>query len=86
MTTLTIEVPDEAARIAVENSRHAQMTLSEWIALRILGRSRIRSSRDLDELGYPKEWFAMTCGSLADVDDFVEPADRPPNPIAALNL
>lgn len=86
MTKLTIEVPDEAARIAAEKSRNARMTLSEWIALRILGRRGASSNGERDELGYTKGWFEKTCGSLSDVDDFVEPADRPPEPIPALNL
>lgn len=87
MTKLTIEVPDEAARLAKEKSRSARMTLSEWIALRILGGRRgMRSSIQRDNLGFPKGWFESTFASLADVDDFVEPADRPPEPSAALNL
>lgn len=86
MTKLTIEVPDEAARIAAEKSQNAHMTLSEWIALRILGRRGARSNGERDELGYPMGWYDKTCGSLSDVDDFIEPADRPPKAIPALNL
>ena len=78
MTTLTIELPDEAARIAAEKARRAHMTLGEWISLRIAGRRRRHEGSERDSLGYPLGWFDRTIGSLAEVNDFNEPADPPP--------
>lgn len=86
MTTLTIELPDETARLAAEQARRAHMTLSEWISARIAGRRRARGLGERDALGYPPGWFERTCGSLADVDDFCEPADPPVPPIGPLEL
>ena len=83
MTTLTIELPDAAIRIAEEKARRAHMTLEQWASLRIIGRGRARSPSDCDELGYPPGWFERTAGALADVNDFCEPEDRPEPPIAA---
>lgn len=84
MTTLTIELPDEAARIAAEEARRAHMTLSEWIGARIAGRRRVRGTGGRDGLGYPTGWFERSCGALADVEDFREPADPPAAPVAPL--
>ena len=86
MTTLTIELPDETARLAEERARQAQMTLSEWISTRIAGRRSARSRGERDRFGYPAGWFERTVGSLADVEDFCEPADPPLRPITPLNL
>lgn len=62
------------------------MTVSEWIAFRILGRRGPQSDGERDELGYPKGWFEKTCGSLSDVEDFVEPPDPVPERVPPLNL
>ena len=86
MTTLTIELPDEAARIAAEKARRAHMTLAEWVEMRIAGRRRARSTSERDALGYPAGWFERTSGSLADVEDFREQADPPAAPVAPLEL
>jgi hypothetical protein len=86
MTTVTIELPDEAARMAAEKARRAHMTLAEWIGMRIAGRRRAHSASDRDALGYPAGWFERTSGSLADVEDFREPADPPAAPVAPLEL
>jgi len=86
MTTLTIELPDEAARIAAEKARSAHMTLSEWVGMRIAGRRRARGAGARDALGYPAGWFERTGGSLADVEDFREPADPPATPVGPLEL
>ena len=84
MMILTIELPDEAARIAAENARRAHMTLAEWISARIAGRHRARAAGGRDGLGYPPGWFERTFGALADVEDFCEPADRPAAPVPPL--
>ena len=84
MTTLTIELADEAARIAAEEAHRAYMTLSEWIGIRIAGRRRVRSAAGCDALGYPTGWFERSCGGLADVEDFRDPADPPAAPVALL--
>jgi hypothetical protein len=86
MTTVTIELPDEAARIAAEKARRANMTLAEWIGVRIAGRRRTDKMGELDTMGYPAGWFERTAGSLADVDDLHEPVDVPAKPIAPLEL
>lgn len=86
MTTLTIELPDEAARIATAKARRAHMTLAEWVGLRIAGRRRARVTGERDALGYPPGWFERTSGSLADVADFREPADPSVPPVAPLEL
>lgn len=86
MTTVTIELPDEAARIAAEKARRANMTLAEWIGVRIAGRRKSGKRGEHDAMGYPSGWFERTAGSLADVDDFHEPADVPAKPIAPLEL
>ncbi len=86
MTTLTIELPDEAARIAADKARRAHMTLAEWVGLRIAGRRRARGTGGRDALGYPAGWFERTSGSLAEVEDFREPADPPVAPVAPLEL
>ena len=86
MTTLTIELPDEAARLAAEKARRAHMTLAEWAGLRIAGRRRARSAGGRDALGYPPGWFERTSGSLAEVEDFREAADPPVAPAAPLEL
>ena len=86
MTTLTIELPDEAARLAAEKARRAHMTLAEWVGMRIAGRRRARGAGGRDALGYPAGWFERTGGSLADVEDFREPADPPVAPVAPLEL
>lgn len=86
MTTLTIELPDEAARLAAEKARRAHMTLAEWVGVRIAGRRRARGAVGRDALGYPAGWFERTGGSLAEVEDFREPADPPVAPVAPLEL
>ena len=86
MTTLTIELEDHAARIATEKARRANLTLSEWIGDRISGRCRVRSAGERDASGYPVGWFERTAGSLAGVEDFREPGDPPPDPVAPLEL
>ncbi len=83
---LTIELDDHAAEVATEKARQANLTLSEWIADRIVGRSRKQDIGERDAMGYPIGWFERTAGSLADVEDFCEPADPPPPPIAPLEL
>ena len=84
MTKLTIELPDETARLAEEGARLARMSLGEWINLRIAGGRRPRSNEGLDDMGYPHGWFERTEGSLADVDDFEEPSDCPAKPVPSL--
>lgn len=86
MTTLTIELSDTDARIIEETARRANMTPSEWAALRIVGRNRRHMTEALDESGYPKGWFERHAGALADVDDFREPEDHPAPPIDAIEL
>lgn len=80
MATLTLELPDTVVRIAEEKARRANMTLSEWAALRIAG-SSVRATGELDEKGYPIGWFERHAGALADVEDFREPKDRLAPPI-----
>lgn len=82
MTTVTIRLPDEAARLAAEKARRAHMTLAEWVGMRIAGRRRARSACERDARGYPPGWFERISGSLADVEDFREPADPPLAPVA----
>ena len=86
MTTLTIELPDETARVAAEKARRAHMSLAEWISVRIAGRRGTRSAGMRDEMGYPRGWFERTGSALADVEDFREPADPAPTVIALLEL
>lgn len=86
MTTLTIELPEADARIAEEKARRANMTLSEWASLRIMGRTRVRAAGERDEKGYPIGWFERTDGALADVEDFREPEDHPAPPVAPIEL
>ena len=86
MVTLMIELPDADARIAEEKARHANMTLSEWVSLRIMGRTRVRAAGERDEKGYPIGWFERHAGALADVEDFREPEDHPEPPIAPIEL
>ena len=86
MTTLTIEIGDDDTRLAAEKARRANLTVSEWIARRIAGKSRVRASGVRDAMGYPTGWFERTAGSLADVEDFREPGDPRPAPIAPLDL
>jgi cytosine/adenosine deaminase-related metal-dependent hydrolase len=86
MTTLTIELPDEAARVAEAKARLAHMSLSEWIGSRIAGRRALRANGGRDAMGYPGGWFARTSGSLAGVDDFREPPDAPLKAVAPLEL
>jgi hypothetical protein len=86
MSTLTIELSDEAARMAAEKARRANMTLAEWIGMRIAGRRMARTVSDRDAMGYPPGWFERIRGSLADVEDFREPADPPVAPVAPLEL
>ena len=86
MTTLTIELPDEAARLATEKARRAHLTLAEWVRVRIAGRRRTREVAERDRLGYPPGWFERTCGSLAGVEDFREPADAPAAPVPPIEL
>ena len=83
---LTIELPDADARLAEEKARRANMTLSEWAALRIVGRTRLRAAGERDEKGYPIGWFERHAGALADVEDFREPEDRPAPPIDPIEL
>ena len=84
MTTLTIELPDDAARFSSAQARRTHMSLSEWIGLRIAGRRGLRSAGERDESGYPRGWFERTAGVLADVEDFREPVDPPPATISPL--
>lgn len=86
MTTLTIELPDEAARVASEKARRAHMSLAEWIGVRIAGRRGAHGAGERDEMGYPRGWFERTGGALTDVEDFCEPPDAPPTVIAPLEL
>ena len=86
MTTLTIELPDDDARLAAEKARRAHMTLAEWIGLRIAGRRGAGNAGERDALGFPAGWFERTSGSLAEVEDFREPADPPVAPVAPLEL
>ena len=86
MTTLTIELPDEAARQAEAEARRARVSVSEWIAARILGRRRPRADIARDDRGYPLGWFEQTHGSLADVQDLVPPADTPPEAVRSIEL
>jgi hypothetical protein len=86
MTTLTIELPDEAARAAIEKARRANMTVTEWIRVRIAGRRPAVATGERDTLGYPIGWFERTGGSLAAVEDFEEPNDPPAQLIPPLEL
>ena len=86
MTTLTIELPDEAARTAAEKARRAHMSLAEWIGVRIAGRRGTRGTGLRDEMGYPRGWFERTGGALADVEDLREPTDPAPTVIAPLEF
>ena len=86
MTRLTIELDDYAAEVAIEKARQANLTLSEWLADHIVGASRKQFAGERDAMGYPIGWFERTFGSLADVEDFCEPADPPPPPISPLDL
>ena len=86
MIILNIELPDEAVRIAEEGARRANMSLADWIGLRIAGRRGVRAEGDFDDKGYPLGWCERTCGSLEDMEDFCEPADPPPTPIAPMIL
>ena len=86
MTTLMIEIEDDAARLAAEKARRANLTVSEWIARRIAGRSRVRTTGARDALGYPAGWFERTTGALAGVEDFCEPGDAPLAPVAPLEI
>ena len=86
MTTLTIELPDEAARLATEKARRAHLTLAEWVRVRIAGRGRTRAAAERDSLGYPPGWFERTCGSLSEVEDFREPADPAAAPMPPIEL
>ena len=86
MTTLTIELPDEAARHATEQARRAHLTLAEWVRVRIAGRRGMREVAERDRLGYPPGWFERTCGSLAGVEDFREPADAAVAPLPPIEL
>ena len=62
MTTLTIELPDDTARLATEKARRAHMTLAEWVRVRIAGRRRTTGATDRDALGYPAGWFELAKG------------------------
>ena len=84
MTTLMIEIEDDAARLAAAKARRANLTVSEWIARRIAGRSRVRTAGTRDALGYPTGWFERTTGALVGVEDFCEPADLSPTPVGPL--
>lgn len=86
MKALTIELPDEAVRMAETKARLAHMSLSEWVGTRIAGRRALRMSSGRDAMGYPNGWFSRTTGALADVEDFREPSDAPPNPVPPLEL
>jgi hypothetical protein len=86
MTTLTLELPDETAQLAAESARRANMTVAEWVGMRIAGRTGPRVKGERDALGYPLGWFERTYGALAKVEDFREPADPPVTPIAPLEL
>jgi len=86
MKILTIELEDDAAQLATEKARRANLTVSEWIGDRIAGRCRVRAAGARDALGYPAGWFERTAGSLAGEEDFHEPADPPPTPVAPLEL
>jgi hypothetical protein len=61
------------------------MTLAEWAGMRIAGRRMARGVGERDALSYPLGWFERTDGSLAEVEDFREPADPPvgngPSPV-----
>jgi hypothetical protein len=85
MTTLTIELPDEAARLAAEKASRVHLTLAEWVRLRIVGR-RARAVVERDGFGYPMGWFERTCGSLAGVEDFREPEDSMVEPVPPIEL
>lgn len=84
MSTLTIELPDETARLAAEKAGQVNLTLAEWVSLRIAGRSRVRAATALDDMGYPSGWFEHTAGSLAEVEDFREPDDFSELPVGPL--
>jgi hypothetical protein len=86
MSTLTIELSDEAARIAAEKARRAHMTLAEWAGMRIAGRRRARDVSGRDAMGYPPGWFERTAGSLSEAVDFCEPPDPPVVPVTPLEL
>jgi len=86
MTTLTIELPDDAARLATEKAHRAHLTLADWVRVRIAGRRRSREAGESDSLGYPPGWFERTCGSLADVEVFREPADPAAAPVPPIEL
>lgn len=85
MTKVTLELEDRAVQLAAEKARLADLTISEWISQRIVGRRRGRVSREeRDVLGYPVGWFDRTTESLGDVADFREPSDPPPAFVAPL--
>ncbi|HEY2342402.1 MAG TPA: hypothetical protein VGH90_05195, partial [Chthoniobacteraceae bacterium] len=69
-----------------EKARRAHLTLGEWIRVRIAGRRQIAIAGERDAMGYPLNWFERTGGSLADVEDFCAPDDRPATPISPLDL
>ena len=48
---LTMELPDEAARVAAEKARRAHMSLAEWIGVRIAGRRGTRGAGVRDAVG-----------------------------------
>ena len=85
MKTLTIELPDDVATAAEKWARRANMTLAAWITPRI-AEKRHPSAEARDPMGYPIGWFETTTGSLADVEDIAEPADRPTAAITPIEL
>lgn len=86
MSTVTIELPEEIVLLAAERAGKAHLPVAEWLSLRIAGRRGLRATEGFDAMGYPSGWFERTTGSLADVDDFCEPADRPEVPSFPLEL
>ena len=84
MKTLTIELAGDAAEMAEARARRAKMSVEEWVASRITG-LRGGAMGERDSMGYPKDWFERTTGSLADVD-IREPEDPPFRAIPAIDL
>lgn len=77
MTTLTISLEDELARLVEESARREHKSISEWVGERIkpaTDRAAALAALEAQSLanGYPPNWLSLY-GSLAGDESFVAP-------------
>lgn len=76
MAQLNVYIPDEQALRLRKEAKEAGLPLSRYVV-------RLLDHEPGGADAWPPDYFTSVCGFL--IDDFVEPADLPPEPVLGLD-